>query len=133
MTARIPAVVERIVKSDDFASPSISSLPAWVFGQNNKDHSHTVLEARVAKLEAANNAASKRKKRKRKQIQVGGTLSQVEAEEIVRQRDAEAEEEAERVEAGGNNKGVRRCKTCGEAGHNKRTCKENAAGAEDQF
>jgi hypothetical protein len=31
-----------------------------------KDYLHTLLKARVAKLKAANNAASKRKKRKRK-------------------------------------------------------------------
>jgi hypothetical protein len=95
-------------------------------GSTLKDHSHTLLEARVAKLKAANNAASKRKKHKKKQIQVGGTLSQAKAEEIVRQRDTEAEAEAERVEAGSSNKGVRRCKMCSEAGHNKRTCKKDA-------
>jgi hypothetical protein len=100
-------------------------------GSTLKDHSHTLLEARVAKLEADNNAASERKKRKKKRIQAGGTLSQAEAEEIVRQRDAKAEAEAERVEAGGSNKGVRRCKTCGKAGHNKRTCKKDAAEAGD--
>jgi hypothetical protein len=66
-------------------------------GSTLKDYSHTLLEARVAKLEAANNAASERKERKKKWIQAGGTLSQAEAEEIVRQRDAEAEVEAERI------------------------------------
>jgi hypothetical protein len=100
-------------------------------GSTLKDHSHTLLEARVAKLEAANNAASERKKRKKKRIQAGGTLSQAEAEEIVRQRDAKAEAEAERVQAGSSSKGVRRCKTCGEAGHNKRTCKKDAVEVED--
>jgi hypothetical protein len=100
-------------------------------GSTLKDHSHTLLEARVATLEAANNAASERKKRKKKRIQEGGTLSQAEAEEIIRQRDAIAEAEAERVEAGGSSKGIYRCKTCGKAGHNKRTCKNNAAEVED--
>jgi hypothetical protein len=100
-------------------------------GSTLKDHSHTLLEARVARLEAANNAASERKKRKRKRIQAGGTLSQAEAEEIVRQRDAEAEAEAERMQAGGSSKGIRHCKTCGEAGHNKRTCKKDATEVED--
>jgi hypothetical protein len=37
-------------------------------GSTLKDYSHTLLEARVAKLEAANNAASERKKCKKKQI-----------------------------------------------------------------
>jgi hypothetical protein len=53
-------------------------------GSTLKDYLHTLLEARVARLEAANNAASERKKRKKKRIQEGGTLSQAEAEEIVR-------------------------------------------------
>jgi hypothetical protein len=37
-------------------------------GLTLKDHSHTLLEARVAKLKAANNAASEHKKHKKKQI-----------------------------------------------------------------
>jgi hypothetical protein len=96
-----------------------------------KDHLHTLLKARVAKLKAANNAASKRKKHKKKQIQVGRTLSQAKAEEIVRQRDAKAEVEVERVEAGSSNKGVYCCKTCSKAGHNKRTYKKDAVEVED--
>jgi hypothetical protein len=84
-----------------------------------------LLKARVARLEAANNAASKRKKHKKKQIQEGGTLSQAEAEEIVRQRNAKAKAEAERVQAGSSSKGVRRCKTCSKAGHNKHMCKKD--------
>jgi hypothetical protein len=124
-----------IKKIRDYKSSSPDSIIEMILqvkkGSTLKDHSHTLLEARVAKLEAANNAASERKKRKKKRIQAGGTLSQAEAEEIVRQRDAEAEAEAERVEAGGSNKGVRRCKMCGEAGHNKRTCKKDAVEVED--
>jgi hypothetical protein len=37
-------------------------------GSTLKDHLHTLLKARVAKLKVANNAASKRKKRKKKLI-----------------------------------------------------------------
>jgi hypothetical protein len=100
-------------------------------GSTLKDYSHTLLKARVAKLKAANNAASKRKKCKKKQIQAGGTLSQAEAEEIVRQRDAKAEAEAERVEAGSSNKGVYCCKIYSKAGHNKYTYKKDAIEVED--
>jgi hypothetical protein len=53
-------------------------------GLTLKDYSHMLLKARVARLKAANNTASKRKKRKKKQIQEGRTLLQAEAEEIVR-------------------------------------------------
>jgi hypothetical protein len=100
-------------------------------GSTLKDYLHTLLKARVAKLKVANNAASERKKHKKKQIQAGGTLLQAEAEEIVRQRDAEAEAEVERVEVRGSNKGVCCCKTCSKAGHNKCTYKKDAVEVED--
>ena len=50
-------------------------------------HSQVLLAARVANLKVANRAASKRRKRKKKRIQEGGTLLQVEAKVIVKQRD----------------------------------------------
>ena len=56
---------------------------------------HTLLKARVAKLKQANKAASKRKKRKKKRIQEGRTLSQVEAEELLRKKDAKAKAKGE--------------------------------------
>ena len=58
---------------------------------------HTLLEARVAKLEQANKAASERKKRKKKRIQEGRTLSQVEAEELLRKKDAKANTKKESI------------------------------------
>ena len=100
-------------------------------GSVKKDHSHTLLEARIAKLEQANQAASERKKRKKKRIQEGGTLSQVEAEEILKKKDAEAEAEGEGAQVGSSSRGKRRCRTCGKTGHNKRTCQKDAAEIED--
>jgi len=98
-------------------------------------HSHALLEATIANLEEANQAASERRKRKKKRIQKGGTLSQAEADDIVEQRDVEVQLEAERrqerVRAGSSAGGIRRCKNCGEAGHNKRTCKKDAVEVED--
>jgi len=98
-------------------------------GSTLKVHSHTLLEARIASLEQANRAASERKKRKKKWIQKGGTLSQAEAEVIVTQRDAEVQLEAERreerVQAGASSRGIPHCRRCGKAGHNKRTCKQD--------
>ena len=89
-------------------------------------HFQVLLVVRVADLEAANRAASERRKRKKKRIQDGGTLSQVEAEAIVEQRDVDGQFEKEardrRLRAGGSRGSIRRCKTCGETGHNKRTC-----------
>jgi triosephosphate isomerase len=56
-------------------------------GSTLKVHSHTLLEARIADLEEAKQAVSERRNRKKKRIQKGGSLSQVEAEDIVAQRD----------------------------------------------
>jgi hypothetical protein len=92
-----------------------------------RDHSHTLLEARIAKLEQANKAASERKKCKKKRIQDGGTLSQVEAEEILMEKDAEAETKREDAQVGSSSKVKHRCKTCGKTGHNKRTCQKDVA------
>jgi hypothetical protein len=94
-------------------------------------HTQVLMAAEIVRLRAANKAASERKTRTKKRIQHGGTLSQQEAEEIIERRDAdalvEAERHEERVRTGGGGQGSRRCGRCGEAGHNKRTCKKDAA------
>jgi uncharacterized protein with PIN domain len=124
-----------IKKIKDYKSSLPNSIIAIILqvkkGSTLKDYLHTLLKARVARLKAANNAASKRKKCKKKQIQEGRTLLQAEAEKIVRQRDAKAKAEAERVQAGSSSKGVRCCKTYGKAGHNKRTCKKDTVEADN--
>jgi hypothetical protein len=80
-------------------------------------------------FQAANKAASERKSRERKQPQLGGTLSQQEAEALIAAREAvvqaEAERREERVQAGGSGGDIRLCGRCGEAGHNKGTCKKD--------
>jgi hypothetical protein len=56
----------------DYKSSSPDSIIEMILqvkkGLTLKDHSHTLLKARVAKLKVANNAASERKKHKKKQI-----------------------------------------------------------------
>ena len=100
-------------------------------GFAKKDHSHQLVEARIAKLERVNQAASERKKRKKKQIQKGGSLWQAEAEELLRDKDAEADAEGEGAQVGSSSRGKRCCKTCGKTGHNKRTCLKDTAEIED--
>ena len=86
-----------------------------------------LLKVRVAKLKQANKAASKHKKRKKKQNQEGRTLLQVEAEELLRKKDTKAEAKGEGAQVGSSSKVKRCCKTCGNTGHNKRTCQKNIA------
>jgi hypothetical protein len=87
------------------------------------------MAAQIVKLQAANEAASERKGRKRKRIQLEGTLSQQDAEAIIEQKDAralvEAERREKRVQTGSSGQGVRHCRRCGETGHNMRTCKKD--------
>jgi hypothetical protein len=93
-------------------------------------HTQVLMAAEIVRLRAANKAASERKTRTKKRIQHGGTLSQQEAEEIIERRDADALVEAERREEKvqtGSGQGSQRCRRCSEAGHNKRTCKKDAA------
>jgi hypothetical protein len=119
----------------DYRSSSAESLQDMVQqfqkGAEMMVHTQVLMAAEIVRLRAANKAASERKARKRKRIQLGGTLSQQEAEEIIAVQEvvvqAEAERCEERVQAGGSSKGIRRCKTCREVGHNKRTCKKDGA------
>jgi hypothetical protein len=98
-------------------------------------HSATLIAQHNEQLQAANTAASERRSRKRKRIQKGGTLTQEEAENIVAQRDAgvlaEEVRREERRAAGGSGRGIPHCRTCGEPGHNKRTCRKDAAALGD--
>jgi hypothetical protein len=100
-------------------------------GSAKKDHSHTLLEARIAQLKQANKAASERKKRKKKQIQEGGTLSQAEAEELLKEIDAKAETQEGSAQVGSSSKVKQRCTMCGKTGHNKRTCQKDVAEIDD--
>ena len=129
--AQTTLILKRIRDHKSSSPESILEMVLQVQkGSTLKVHSHTLLEARIAKLEEANQAASERKKRKKKRIQKGGTLSQAEAEAIVTQRDAkvqlEAERREERVQAGASSRGIPHCRRCGNTGHNKRTCKKDA-------
>ena len=82
--AQTTLILKRIRDHKSSSPESILEMVLQVQkGSTLKVHSHTLLEARIAKLEEANQAASERKKRKKKRIQKGGTLSQAEAEVIV--------------------------------------------------
>ena len=90
-----------------------------------------LLKVRVAKLKQANQAASKRKKYKKKQIQKGRSLLQAEAEELLRKKDAKANAKGEGIQVGSSSRGKRCCKTCSKTGHNRRTCLKDIAEIED--
>jgi uncharacterized protein YaiL (DUF2058 family) len=89
-------------------------------------HELVLLRDRVSDLEKANEAATKRKQRKRKRIQKRGTLTIAEGEEIIAQKDVDEQLEGEtrqgKARAGLSRQAKARCTRCREIGHNSRTC-----------
>ena len=90
-------------------------------------HQNALLAARVSELEEQLAVITKRKSRKRKRIQKGGTMeygtaaAQVAAEaSAAPQRSKKARSSRDQEPA---QPGVRRCGNCGKTGHNARTCK----------
>jgi hypothetical protein len=89
-----------------------------------------LMRDRVSNLEKANEAASKRRQRKKRRLQHGGTLTQGQGEDLLAQRNAEQQIELERrqvsAQSGVNRQALARCTKCRKTGHNSRTCKKEA-------
>jgi hypothetical protein len=114
-----------------------SSSPASIIqaiGQLRKGAEVMMLSAelmrdRITSLERANEAATKRKQRKKKRIQKRGTLTKGEGEDILAQKEADQQIEHEQRQdgerSGLSRQALARCKKCRETGHNSRTCKKD--------
>jgi hypothetical protein len=87
-----------------------------------------LMKERIASLKKANEAASKRRERKKKRIQKQGVLTKGDREDILAQREADQqitrEERQGRERSGLSRQALARCKRCRETGHNSRTCKK---------
>jgi len=88
-----------------------------------------LMRDRIAGLERANEAASKRRQRQKKRIQKQGTLTKGEGEHILAQKEADQQMEREQRQVGERSslsrQALARCKRCRETGHNSRTCKKD--------
>jgi cytochrome c1 len=89
-----------------------------------------LMRDRITSLERANEAASKRKQRKKKRIQQQGVLTKGAGEDMIAQREAD-EQIAREERQGGEQLGLSRqalarCSRCRETGHNARTCKKDS-------
>ena len=91
-------------------------------------HSNVLKDARIHELEEQLNEMTKRKSRKRKRIQKGGTLEYSEGAALVpdgspskpqSKKKAHRSDSAERAQPN-----VRHCGNCGEPGHYAKTCKK---------
>jgi hypothetical protein len=88
-----------------------------------------LMRDRIASLESANEAATKRRQRKKKRIQKRGALTKGEGEDILAQKEAD-QQIAREERQGGERSGLRRqaiarCTKCRETGHKTRTCKKD--------
>jgi hypothetical protein len=130
--AQSTLIINRIqTHASSSPTPLVGLMEQFYQGVEVVMHTATLIAQHNKQLQAANAAASKRKGRKRKRIQKGGTLSQEEAQDLIAKREAlalvEVERREERRAAGGSSRGIPHCSTCGEPGHNKRTCTKDAA------
>ena len=89
-------------------------------------HRVALLEAETSTLRKANEALSKRRRGQRKRIQLGGSLTVQDVQDLLDQKDLDEQIKKEERQSGGrgggSRRGVRRCGICGKPGHNARTC-----------
>lgn len=89
-------------------------------------HKMALMQAELWDLRAANEVLSKRRRAKKQRLRQGGSLSVQDAQDLQGQRDVEMQIKEETRAGSGRKPRVetraRRCGTCGEPGHNARTC-----------
>ena len=93
-------------------------------------HSLVLVRNQVADLQAANEAATRRKSHKRKRIQQEGTLTVSEGVRLTTLKEFNAcgngKRASKKARGETGTQSLRRCGICSKAGHNARTCKNNA-------
>ncbi|CAG8974612.1 hypothetical protein HYALB_00004410, partial [Hymenoscyphus albidus] len=123
-------------------TPLFQTVAALAKGTERMAHEMTLLSAEVRTLRAANEALSKRRRAKKTRVRQGGALIVEDVQDMLAQEDVDEQVRRDMREAGlvirrgnllGGAAGVgykegqpsrRRCRTCGKAGHNARTCQE---------
>ena len=88
-------------------------------------HLMALMSSRITELEEQLEEVTKRKSRKRKRIQQGGTIEYGEGASQVAAEASMALQPSKKARCGGGPPGVRRCGNCGGTGHNARTCKKD--------
>jgi hypothetical protein len=92
-------------------------------------HQNALLVARITELEEQLAAITKRKARKRKRLQNGGTLEYSEGAAQVPAEASIGTEQAKKARGSGDQEraqpALRRCGNCRGTGHNARTCKKD--------
>ena len=107
-------------------TPIFSAVKQMAKGLEGMAHTVTLLTEENRMLRKANEVLSKRRRATKTRIRKGGALTTEDARDILAQRDGEEQVARDRREnrdgGGGRPATIRRCGTCGEPGHNARTC-----------
>jgi hypothetical protein len=89
-------------------------------------HQMALLEAEVKSLRETNNTLSRRRRQKKQRLRQSGAMSLAEGHNQIAQNEADVQIKQETQEGSGRKPRMetklRRCGTCGNAGHNARTC-----------
>ena len=117
---------DAIVRSPEEARGGFSKL---VKGAEEMLHQNAIQAARIHELEEQLAAITKRKTRKRKQVQHGGTMEYGAAALSVAESAAIDGTVSKRARGSGGQERAqpaqRRCGNCGKTGHNARTCQND--------
>ncbi len=91
-------------------------------------HQVTLLRTEVSSLRKANEALSKRRRAKKTRVQLGGSITVQDAQDLLAQKavsgKAGQEMQQDGSGAGGARTKIRCCSVCGKPGHNARTCQK---------
>jgi hypothetical protein len=127
----------QLVRNSIAQSPTTaqSGLTQLVKGAELMMHGSVLMAARLTELEAQLEVVTKRKTRKRKRIQQGGTMEYGEAAAQVAAAASVAPQQSKKARGGGDQEraqpALRRCSKCGGTGHNARTCQADTAEASE--
>ena len=109
-------------------TPIFETVALLAKGTELLAHEATLLSAEIRSLCIANKALSKRRRAKKTRIRQGGVLTVKDVHDILSQTKVNEQIQHNRRSGGGiqgdGNSTIRRCGTCGETGHNSRTCQD---------
>lgn len=130
-------IKNRIVQHQNSSLTSIiKSLQQFTKGTTKVMQELALLREEVRKLRKANEILSRRRYTKKKRLQDKGSLTQAEAENLQSQIDVSQQLKEEDRTSGSRKKRVLqrapRCRTCGEPGHNSRTCQNYPETSEEE-
>ncbi|KAJ8117104.1 hypothetical protein OPT61_g1625 [Boeremia exigua] len=124
-------LIQEKYKKQQGSSPNsvLSALEHYAKGGAILSHKLVLAQQQIAELQAANEAATRRKSHKRKRVQKEGTLIVEDGQRLAALKEFGARGDGKRakkqVRAQEGEPAQRRCGRCNQTGHNTRTCKIN--------